>query len=560
MHKHDTYKTSVRVALLLLAITLILSTTIILVANNVIAQSTINEVKKVISSEGLDHPFDVLVYKNENNETIAITNRGFIVASGLDDTSVIQKAIEKVYSDGGGTVFIKKAVYEIKTTIKLYPGVKIKSDGAILKLSSEFTPKGGSDTNRAVLMNAAFYNLEDVNEEDYWIEGLVINGNKNNRTPPTGREKEIGIAILRFNGDGASKVIQHVVIKDVTIKNVYGHGIHLWSVRDFTIENVRIESVGYEGDNLWNGLYIAYCSYGEVRNVKANTEDYMGVKIVHCEKLTFIDVISECNRMNAFCIADEPSRDLTFIKCIGRNSTYGFYLKNNNERLTFIDCIAEFNLQRGWCILETNSSEFINIKAINNSQTAANSYDAIYLAYSCKNKIINAIIQGPHLRGVNEDVGCDENEITIHEVSGASSPFKRTGRKTIIRYYMHSVTVRQWANVPIGTSDNYGDLVELKSITSMLVNPRVGFVISGINATASEVITVKIEFVYSDNVSVSIEKSFTSDGEYWLDDSDYYALYRDASADKWIVSVKLYAKSNLDSTAATVTGRLYAYG
>ena len=102
----------------------------------------------------------------------------------------------------------------------------------------------------------------------------------------------------------------------------------------------------------------------------------------------------------------------------------------------------------------------------------------------------------------------------------------------------------------VGTGGSFGDAIDLAppSDYGRLHPFSVKIEVSGI--AAGETITVKITAVYSDNSSQSVDKSYTTDGTYYLDIGDLHALYKDGV---YIKKLQAQASSDQSSTSASVT-------
>jgi len=105
----------------------------------------------------------------------------------------------------------------------------------------------------------------------------------------------------------------------------------------------------------------------------------------------------------------------------------------------------------------------------------------------------------------------------------------------------------------IGVNDVYGDVAGFKSPLGRFRWLRVKITWGGTFA-AGETVTVKTEIVYHDETKRSIEKSATATGEAWLTEDDLHFLWEHG---KRVVGINTYAKTNLATTAVTVTVDYY---
>jgi len=92
--------------------------------------------------------------------------------AGVDDASVIQSAIDKVYNDGGGLVKIAKGTYEISQSITPKPKVSIEGYGlsTVLRLARD-----------VVLLNLVYTSKTAL---DAHIHNITLDGNSRQFTNP----------------------------------------------------------------------------------------------------------------------------------------------------------------------------------------------------------------------------------------------------------------------------------------------------------------------------------------------------------------------------------------
>ena len=106
----------------------------------------------------------------------------------------------------------------------------------------------------------------------------------------------------------------------------------------------------------------------------------------------------------------------------------------------------------------------------------------------------------------------------------------------------------------VGVNDTYGDPVKYYPPLGFIKWFKAKISVSGIDTTANEVVTVKIECVWSSGNTTYIEKQFTNDGSVWLTDDEIMSIWRDRDE---LVHIYVYAKTNLSSTNASVTIDLF---
>lgn len=111
-------------------------------------------------------------------------------------------------------------------------------------------------------------------------------------------------------------------------------------------------------------------------------------------------------------------------------------------------------------------------------------------------------------------------------------------------------------NVEIGTNGIYGNGTTITTPSGLISYPRIKITWNGVFGS-NEMVTVKIESVYTDGSTASIEKSQTQVGILWLTDYDILALL---DSEKDIIKFNIYAKTNTSSTFVNVTIDAYGIG
>ena len=159
----------------------------------------------------------------------------------------------------------------------------------------------------------------------------------------------------------------------------------------------------------------------------------------------------------------------------------------------------------------------------------------VYVCSEAHDTIIESNSFMNHAQEAILDVGT--NTKIKNNVGFATENFKATG-----------------VSVAMGTSNAYASATAIKSLSGVITYPRVKITWGGTFGTG-EIVTVKVESVYSDGTSTYVEKSATAVGSLWLTDDDILSLITQG---KDIVKLNIYAKTNLASTTATVT--VDAYG
>jgi hypothetical protein len=111
-------------------------------------------------------------------------------------------------------------------------------------------------------------------------------------------------------------------------------------------------------------------------------------------------------------------------------------------------------------------------------------------------------------------------------------------------------------SVPIGVSNTYRDPVTLNPLGVAFTWFKVKYSIGG-SVAVLETITVRVETVLDEGSTLYVEKSVPATGSEWLSDNDLLSLVKHGSD---VVAVRVYAKTNLPSTNASVTVTLVGYG
>jgi len=184
-------------------------------------------------------PHTVLVWVD--NQGVAHARDGAtgkIIAESADHAAVIRAALNAL-SPTGGMVFIKRGTYTISRSLTPVSGVKIGSDGAVIR----FAP-GSSEIHFLATPPDATSAWEDIA-----IEGLVIDGNKDNLPQPAHPDAQVPIYLHNVN---------NIVIRDCEIRNHRGFAIliHYNTSLPNTFTGARIEGNHiHDGGNPSGGIY-----------------------------------------------------------------------------------------------------------------------------------------------------------------------------------------------------------------------------------------------------------------------------------------------------------------
>ncbi|MCA0755707.1 glycoside hydrolase family 55 protein [Paenibacillus sp. N4] len=119
------------------------------------------------------------------------------------------------------------------------------------------------------------------------------------------------------------------------------------------------------------------------------------------------------------------------------------------------------------------------------------------------------------------------------------------------------VYYKSQASPVIGTGGSYGAVSVMRPYTNFNIIDAERFQIMAEGSfAASETVTVKVGFIWSDNVEMTLEKKMTAAGTIWLGDEDFAALSR---GDQNVVRLCVYAKTTAAATGVSVTAYGFGY-
>ncbi|MDF2684996.1 MAG: hypothetical protein K0S55_177 [Clostridia bacterium] len=183
-----------------------------------------------------------------------------------DNATAIQQAINKAYNEGGGVVFIPEGQYNVKSTLRLRPKVRLsgvsddegKKYSTVLKIEKDIT-------------NTAYFIYLDKNTSvtDIVIE-YIGSYTLTDETAPTS---------YAFS---SSQNSSDIYLENITLKNTH-NGISLQNAKNVIIENVK-------GTVLKNGISLNECTGILVKNAIFDTR-YANDNIIAYQKLLFHGII-----------------------------------------------------------------------------------------------------------------------------------------------------------------------------------------------------------------------------------------------------------------------------
>jgi polygalacturonase len=177
---------------------------------------------------------------------------GVVANASIDNTSVIQRAINAVSSSGGGVVSLPGGTFLINGHLVLKNNVKLTGVGpaTVLKAGPRFLDSTGPDGGYPVVTTAGASNVTIANlTADQ--SGNVLNGNAN----PNGRLADYVIDVRNSN---------NVIVDDVYTRNPFTYSIAAVGSRDFCILhcNTRVATSGRY--NQLDGIHVLDSNTGQV--------------------------------------------------------------------------------------------------------------------------------------------------------------------------------------------------------------------------------------------------------------------------------------------------------
>jgi hypothetical protein len=111
---------------------------------------------------------------------------------------------------------------------------------------------------------------------------------------------------------------------------------------------------------------------------------------------------------------------------------------------------------------------------------------------------------------------------------------------------------KDWYQLTIGVNNTYGSSVVDIPSSGQIRMPHIGIAIHDIGT--GETITIKITAWFDDDTSQYIERSYTANGDYFLEPIDLFDLLKN---ERRITRLEFAAKTNRASTSATAYRRLW---
>jgi Pectate lyase superfamily protein len=204
------------------------------------------------------------ILTSQSKPTVNVRDFGATGDGVTDDTQAIQKAIDTVYSQGGGEIVFPTGKYLV-TSVKLKDNITYSGYGATIK-----RPDRQNRTTRTFV--AEYAGKED--SKPLIIQGFTFDGNSQNQGSYQDYELEQAhLLFLEGNSKFPGKL--QAVIKDTTFKNGVADGISVYTNVDVKVDNVEAVDVFRGGFVLTGGN-----SSAQVRNLTTRGEiDDTGIDI-----------------------------------------------------------------------------------------------------------------------------------------------------------------------------------------------------------------------------------------------------------------------------------------
>lgn len=150
----------------------------------------------------------------------------------------IQKAIDKVYNEGGGVVFLKKGTHILNSTITLKSNITLIGEGRDKTILLQ-----GKGIN-----NAAF-NIEDKPQvTDLVIKDLTLKG-----------KREGKVNGILFRGRNESRHTR-VMLQNIDVTDWSAQGVHMKRTDNIIMDNCNFQYNGSAG-GLYHNVYFLYNKY-----------------------------------------------------------------------------------------------------------------------------------------------------------------------------------------------------------------------------------------------------------------------------------------------------------
>jgi hypothetical protein len=506
---------------------------------------------------------------------------GRIDFSGTDAATILNSTINAL--PNGGKIFIKAGEYALTQKVYLKSNIWISGEG----MNTKF---------RKLNANAILYgmNVENVVLENFYFDSNNLSAQN---------QANAYASCIGFDSDG-TRPLYNIVIRNVKTYNAYaGAHIHFYG-RDSTLENVYrqvlLENVECAVSNVYNNplLILDYVNGGTLIHCYTHDNQDGGISL-NGKNLTAINCraenVTEGIRTEllagggniriiggyfAYCTRGLDLLRYTVVKgaVVYRAKAGGIRIWGNS---VIEDCWVQEtgynynNFVRG--ISVTGNNVIVRGCTVYNTgflqSPVENSGIVVNGDISNVKVVENTIIEdrsppctrwGIEIRKYTfTNIICRDNIIIGFGNTGAGqSPLAITYGAVVHGIIENNINYdsknfkKTNLSVAVGTDNTYGSATSITSRSLRITYPKIRITIGGTLASG-EVITVKIEAVYSDSTTAYIEKSYTETGSEWISDDDVLNIISDT---RDITKLNIYAKTNQTSTSATVTVNAYGRG
>lgn len=185
-------------------------------------------------------------------ETASVADFGALGDGKTDDAPAIQEALDS----GAATVTIPKGNYLVARGLRVGSNTTLKADPDALIRWGDGAGRGAHDF---VLSNKNPGN----GNANITIQGGIWDGNNENN--PRGEDGD-------FNGYTGTAInfvnVEHLTLRDLTVRNPDAFSIRLGEVEDFLVENIVLDQTVHRPNQ--DGVHVGgYSQRGVIRNIRA---------------------------------------------------------------------------------------------------------------------------------------------------------------------------------------------------------------------------------------------------------------------------------------------------
>lgn len=356
---------------------------------------------------------------------------------------------------------------------------------------------------------------------------------------------------------------------------MFCYGTTYSSMSDLIVTDSFTESAIVEWPNANTGELNHHIT---VSNVIAKNDGQYGVFVRDAYAVTVTGCITEQSYAEGFYVGN--CYDVTLTNCITSNNLInaGFIIRDNANGVILSNCISRKagsgnsmgyelqgkNIQVSNCVVCDTRIPFYF-----NSTTSKNITISLCSIRNYKN---SSVLKGDNIRILENKFNTSTATPYVLEINNAATNIQVIGNdfkyapitsrkindasgKAVIRDNIGFPTdtfVKSGYTVSIGKNNAYSTALGLSTYARRIIAPKLRLNVSG-TFNSSEIITIKVEAVYYNGVTRSIEKKYTSKSDYCFTDTDWLALAGISSTpDQSLVQINVYAKTNKSTTSASV--------